>query len=145
MEITKEIKQKLILLVDDAASMRNMIKAILRDSGFTKIFEAPNGKESQTILEKKKMDLVLCDWNMPVMNGLDLFKNVRQSENLKDLPFLMLTAESQSTMVKEAFAAGVSDYVVKPFTSECLLKKGVTRFGLLYRLSVERILSFRIV
>ena len=123
MEIAKELKQKVILLVDDAASMRNMIKAILRDVGFDNIFEAPNGKEAQKILEKKKIDLVICEWNMPVMGGLDLFKAVKMDANLKDLAFIMLTAEAQSSMVKEAFAAGVTDYIVKPFTPEALLKK----------------------
>lgn len=127
MEVAKELTQKLILLVDDAASMRNMIKAILRDSDFTNIAEAPNGKEALKILEKKKIDLVICDWNMPVMGGLDLFKAIKLDANLKELAFIMLTAEAQSSMVKEAFAAGVTDYVVKPFTPEVLMKKVVSK------------------
>lgn len=129
MEIAKELKQKLILLVDDAASMRGMIKAILRDYGFDNIFEAPNGKEAEKILEKKKIDLVICDWNMPVMSGLELFKAVKMDANLKDLAFIMLTAESQSSMVKEAFSVGITDYIVKPFTPESLMKKIVSRLG----------------
>lgn len=127
MEITKELKQKLIMVVDDAASMRNMLKAILREFGFDNIFEASNGKEAQKILEKKKLDMVICDWNMPVMSGLELFKAVKKDASLKDMAFIMLTAESQSSMVKEAFSAGITDYIVKPFTADVLMEKVVSK------------------
>lgn len=122
MEISEELKLKKILVVDDAASLRNITKSVLRNAGFVNIYDAQDGKEAYTIIVKIKIDLVLCDWNMPVMNGLELFKLVKKSD-LYEMGFIMLTAETEGGKVKEALAAGITEYMIKPFTSEVLLNK----------------------
>jgi len=112
-----------ILVVDDFASMRKIIKGLLKQIGFQNIEEADDGS---TALEKLKMGefgLVICDWNMPKMPGIELLKAVRNDPRLKELPFLMVTAEAKKDNVMEAVKAGVNQYIVKPFTAETLQKK----------------------
>ncbi len=109
-----------ILLVDDAASMRKIIKSILHQLGFTNIEEADDGTTALPKLQSGKIDLIICDWNMPEMTGIELLKAVRGDTQLKDTPFLMVTAEGKQDNVLEALKAGVSQYVVKPFTPEVL-------------------------
>ena len=112
-----------VLVVDDFATMRRILKNILRQIGFTNISEADDGKTALTELKKDKFDLVLCDWNMPGMSGLELLQNVRSDAGLKDTPFIMVTAEAQKENILEAVKAGVTNYVVKPFTAETIGKK----------------------
>lgn len=109
-----------ILLVDDAASMRKIIKGILRQLGFTNTEEADDGTTALLKLQNGKIDLIICDWNMPEMTGIELLKAVRGDAQLKDTPFLMVTAEGKQDNVLEAVKADVSQYVVKPFTPEVL-------------------------
>ena len=109
-----------VLIVDDFATMRRILKNILRQIGFTNIYEADNGKNALNILKKQKFDLILCDWNMPEMSGLELLNEVRSDNELKDTPFVMVTAEAQKNNIIEAVQAGVSNYVVKPFTAETI-------------------------
>ncbi len=112
-----------VLVVDDFATMRRIVKNILRQVGFSNIVEAENGKAALAELKKEKYDLILCDWNMPEMSGLELLTAVRKDEELKDLPFVMVTAEAQKNNIIEAVKAGVSSYVVKPFTAETVGEK----------------------
>jgi len=112
-----------ILIVDDFATMRRIMKNILKQLGFTNIVEADDGTSALDELEKGNFDLIISDWNMPKMSGLDLLKNVRASEKYKNVPFLMVTAEAQKQNVIEAVQAGVSNYVVKPFTAEAISDK----------------------
>ncbi|OEU71927.1 MAG: histidine kinase [Desulfuromonadales bacterium C00003093] len=112
-----------VLIVDDFATMRRILKNILRQIGFTNIYEADNGKNALNILKKQKFDLILCDWNMPEMSGLELLSKVRSDNELKDMPFVMVTAEAQKNNIIEAVQAGVNNYVVKPFTAETISGK----------------------
>ncbi len=118
-----------ILVVDDFSTMRRIVKNILTQLGFHKIEEAEDGKIALAKLEANPFDFVISDWNMPNMMGIDLLRAVRAKDNLKSLPFLMVTAESQKENVIEAVQAGVSNYIVKPFTAETLEQK----LGLIFK------------
>lgn len=118
-----------VLIVDDFATMRRILKNILRQIGFTNIYEADNGKNALNMLKKQKFDLILCDWNMPEMSGLELLNEIRSDNELKDTPFVMVTAEAQKNNIIEAVQAGVSNYVVKPFTAETINGKLKKVFG----------------
>src|SRR5262249_52398260 len=104
--------------VDDFSTMRRIVKNILSQLGFSKIEEAEDGKVALGKLQTGDFQFVVSDWNMPNMMGIDLLRAVRADEKLKALPFLMVTAESQKDNVMEAVQAGVSNYIVKPFTAE---------------------------
>ncbi|MBW1794727.1 MAG: chemotaxis response regulator CheY [Deltaproteobacteria bacterium] len=112
-----------ILVVDDFATMRRIVKNVLKQIGFTKIVEADDGSTALAVLQKDKIDLIVSDWNMPKVTGLELLKTVRSDESMKAIPFLMVTAEAQKDSVIQAVQAGVSNYVVKPFTAEALKEK----------------------
>ena len=112
-----------ILIVDDFATMRRIMKNILKQIGFTNIVEADDGTTALEELKKTTVDLIISDWNMPKMTGLDLLKSVRSTDGLKDIPFLMVTAEAQKQNVIDAVQAGVTNYVVKPFTAEAISEK----------------------
>jgi two-component system chemotaxis response regulator CheY len=112
-----------VLVVDDFATMRNIVKTSLKNIGFKNIIEAEDGDIALGILRKQQIDLVLADWNMPNMKGLDLLKEIRKDVNLKNLPFIMVTAEGQKENVVEAVQAGVNSYIIKPFTPEILKDK----------------------
>ncbi len=112
-----------ILVVDDFATMRKIIKNILTQLGFKNILEADDGTTALEILKKEKVDLIISDWNMPKMSGLELLKAVRSNEETKDIPFIMVTAEAQKENILEAIKYKVSQYIVKPFTPETLKEK----------------------
>ena len=112
-----------VLVVDDFATMRRIVKGVLKDLGFKNIVEADNGSSALKELSKEDFGLIVSDWNMPKMTGLDLLKAVRANDKYKDIPFIMVTAEGQKDNVLEAIKAGVSNYIVKPFTPETLREK----------------------
>jgi two-component system chemotaxis response regulator CheY len=114
---------KKVLIVDDFSTMRRILKNILKQIGFTNISEADDGTTAWEELQKNSFDLIICDWNMPKMSGIELLKKVRADDTYKDIPFLMVTAEAQKQNVIEAVQAGVSNYVVKPFTAESISEK----------------------
>ena len=116
-------KDMRILIVDDFSTMRRIIKNLLRDLGFTNTDEADDGQTALPKLEAGGFDFLVTDWNMPGMQGIDLLKAVRADPNLKDLPVLMVTAESKREQIIEAAQAGVNGYVVKPFTAGTLKEK----------------------
>lgn len=118
-----------ILIVDDFATMRRIMKNILKQIGFSNIVEADDGTTALEELKKTAVDLIISDWNMPKMTGLDLLKSVRGTDGLKDVPFLMVTAEAQKQNVIDAVQAGVTNYVVKPFTAEAISEKLEKIFG----------------
>ncbi|MCD4715551.1 MAG: chemotaxis response regulator CheY [Desulfobacterales bacterium] len=118
-----------VLVVDDFATMRRILKNILRQIGFTNISEADDGKSALNMLKKQKVDLILCDWNMPEMPGIELLKQVRADDGLKDIPFVMITAEAKKENILAAVQAGVNNYVVKPFTAETISEKLEKVFG----------------
>ena len=112
-----------VLVVDDYSSMRRIVKGVLKQLGFKHFIEAKDGKEALDELNKDEFGLIVSDWNMPNMNGLDFLKAVRADENLKSIPFIMVTAEGQKDCVIEAARAGVSNYIIKPFTPETFSEK----------------------
>lgn len=116
-------KQIKILVVDDFATMRKVIRNLLKQVGYENIVEAEDGVIALKTLKSQKIDLVVSDWNMPNMTGLELLKAVRSDDDLKSTPFLMVTAEALQDNVIAAVKAGVSNYIVKPFTAETLNDK----------------------
>ncbi|MFO7885849.1 MAG: response regulator [Desulfobacteraceae bacterium] len=112
-----------VLIVDDFATMRRILKNILKQIGFKNLLEADDGTTALEVLEKQSVDLVISDWNMPKMTGLELLKILRGDKRYARIPFLMVTAEAQKQNVIEAVQAGVSNYVVKPFTAEAISEK----------------------
>lgn len=112
-----------VLVVDDFATMRRIVKGVLKQLGFTDIIEAEDGSLALDELKKEKIGLIVSDWNMPNMTGLDLLKAVRGDDSLKSIPFIMVTAEGQKENVVEAVKSGVSNYIVKPFTPETFNEK----------------------
>jgi len=112
-----------ILVVDDFATMRQIVRKTLKQLGYNHVFEAEDGKSALGVLKKEKIHFIIADWNMPRMPGIELLKTVRSTEEWKDLPFLMITAEAQRHYVLEAVKYKVSNYLVKPFTPEVLKEK----------------------
>jgi two-component system chemotaxis response regulator CheY len=103
--------------------MRRIVKNLLQELGYQNIQEADDGKTAWPMLQTGSFDFVITDWNMPLMPGLELLKAIRADEKLKTLPVLMVTAEAKREQIVEAVQAGVSGYVVKPFTAEILKQK----------------------
>jgi len=120
MSVDKNLK---ILIVDDFATMRKVIRNLLKQGGYENIVEAEDGAAALKILKSQPVDFIISDWNMPNMSGLELLKAVRSDDELKALPFLMVTAEALKDNVVAAVKAGVSNYIVKPFTAEVLNEK----------------------
>jgi two-component system, chemotaxis family, chemotaxis protein CheY len=118
-----------ILIVDDYKTMLRIIRSLLTQIGFSNIDEAPNGAVALSKLKEKKYELVISDWNMEPMTGLELLKNVRSDDSLKTIPFIMVTAESKTDNVIAAKQAGVSNYIVKPFNAETLKAKLISVLG----------------
>lgn len=112
-----------ILIVDDYKTMLRIISNLLKQLGFKNIEEATDGSEALRKLREGNFNLVISDWNMAPMTGLQLLKEVRADAKLKPLPFIMVTAESKTENVVEAKTAGVSNYIVKPFNAETLKMK----------------------
>jgi two-component system chemotaxis response regulator CheY len=112
-----------ILVVDDYTSMVRILRNLLKQVGFDNVDDAFSGGEALNKLREKDYALVVSDWNMEPMNGLELLKEMRGDEKLKDIPFIMVTAESKSERVLEAKQAGVDNYVVKPFNAATLKAK----------------------
>jgi DNA-binding response OmpR family regulator len=113
-----------VLVVDDAAFIRDLIKKAMRDSYPSfKIHEAMDGRKAQAVLKSNPIDLVLCDWEMPEMSGLELITWMRGEERYAETPFMMITSRGERDHVIKAVTAGVSDYIGKPFTRENFLGK----------------------
>ncbi len=112
-----------VLVVDDMVTMRRIVKNILKQLGFGNIDEAENGQEALQKLRAETFGFVVSDWNMPVMTGIDMLRAIRADDKLKAIPVLMVTAEAQQSNLIEAVQAGVSNYIVKPFTAETMQEK----------------------
>ncbi len=117
-----DVKLK-ILVVDDFSTMRKILKKLLKRFGYINIHEADDGVTALAKLKKERFDLIIADWNMPEMSGLELLKNARVDENHKNTPFLMVTAESGKNAIIGAIQAGANDYLVKPFNESILEEK----------------------
>lgn len=114
-----------ILILDDMLTMRKIVMKTLKEIGFTDIQEAEDGKKGWEKLKAANppIQLVVSDWNMPNCTGLELLKAVRSDSDMGKLPFVLLTAEAEAHQVKEAMNAGVTNYIIKPFTADTLKQK----------------------
>ncbi|MBL0952206.1 MAG: response regulator [Pseudomonas sp.] len=130
-----------VLVVDDATFIRDLVKKGLRDNfPGVQIEEAINGRKAQQMLSRQVVDLILCDWEMPEMSGLELLTWCREQDNLKTTPFIMVTSRGDKENVVQAIQAGVSDYIGKPFSNEQLVtkvKKALSRSGKLQALAAS--------
>jgi two-component system, chemotaxis family, chemotaxis protein CheY len=120
------------LVVDDFATMRKIVKNVLKQINITDVTEAEDGKQALAILKKDGGDfeLIVSDWIMPEMTGIEFLKACKEDENLRKIPFVMVTAEAQKHSVLEAIKAGVDNYIVKPFTPDKLqevIQKAINR------------------
>jgi two-component system chemotaxis response regulator CheY len=112
-----------VLIVDDYRTMLRIIRNLLKQLEFNNVDEAVDGQEALAKLRAGNFGLVISDWNMAPMTGLDLLKEVRADQRLQNMPFIMITAESKTENVVAAKQAGVSNYIVKPFNAETLREK----------------------
>ena len=112
-----------ILIVDDYSRMLRIIRSLLRQLGYEQVEEAASGVEALEMLRQRRFDLVISDWNMEPMSGLELLRAVRADPALAALPFIMITAEAREAKIAEAEQAGVSGYIIKPFGAEALSLK----------------------
>lgn len=103
-----------ILIVDDSASMRRVIKKFLLNNKFSRLFEAGNGKDALDIIQSQSIDLIISDLNMPVMDGLALLEQVKKNPDTADIPFIMLTVEAIQKTMNTAISMNVDSYIVKP-------------------------------
>ncbi len=118
-----------VLIVDDYKTMLRILHNLLRQLNFAHVEEASDGAEALEKLRNDDFGLVISDWNMEPMTGIELLREVRADERMKDLPFIMITAESKSENVIAAKEAGVSNYIVKPFNAETLKTKIASVLG----------------
>ncbi|MCX8110297.1 MAG: response regulator [Syntrophorhabdaceae bacterium] len=121
-----------VLVVDDFSTMRKIIKNVLKQIGIESVLEAENGKIALDLLKKEEVNLIISDWIMPEMTGIDFLKACKEDEHIKKIPFIMVTAEAQKGNIMEAIKSGVDNYIVKPFTPEKLqaaIEKAKERIG----------------
>lgn len=111
------------LVVDDFSTMRRIVRNLLKELGYTNVDEAEDGAMALSKLKSEQFDFVISDWNMPVMDGLDMLKNIRADSALSKVPVLMVTAEAKKENIIAAAQAGANGYVVKPFTAATLDEK----------------------
>lgn len=112
-----------VLVVDDFSTMRRIVINLLKEKGFVRMLEAEDGKQALHLIETTPVHMVVSDWNMPVMNGLELLRAVRAAPEHRHLPFLLITAEARKENIVEAAQAGADGYIVKPFSAATLAEK----------------------
>jgi two-component system chemotaxis response regulator CheY len=113
----------LALVVDDSRAMRSILTRLMSGLGF-EVAQAGDGAQALAVIDAgARPDVVLVDWNMPVMNGLEFIKNVRGRQDLRDVSLMMVTTESEQSQIVRALAAGAHEYVIKPFTDEVIAEK----------------------
>ncbi len=123
MQMVKNADSKVVLIADDTQTMRSVVRASLKAIGFKKFHEVTNGADAKQLLETKPIDLVICDWEMPEMNGLEVLKEMRSTEKHKETPFVMLSGNANADLVNESIKLGISSFVVKPFQPQALCEK----------------------
>ena len=116
-------KNMSFLVVDDFPTIRRIVRSLLKELGFTNVEEAEDGQDALNKLRAGNFEFVVSDWNMPNLDGLEMLKEIRQDNALKDLPVLMVTAEAKKENIIAAAQAGANGYVVKPFTAATLEEK----------------------
>lgn len=125
-----ELSRMSVLVVDDSADTRRVIRHVLRSIGIVEICEVENGLDAQVVLRERFFDLVIADWMMPKLSGLELLEWMRSREDLTALPFIMVTALNSRESVVEALQGGTSDYITKPFNIKTLANKVRRALGL---------------
>ena len=118
-----------ILVVDDSPTIRELTKIFLKDLEFTNVEEAADGSNALEKLKSEVFDLVITDWNMPQLSGLDLLKAIRADDKMRKIPVLMVTSVDEKDNVIQAVQAGINDYILKPFSAEVLKNKIDKIFG----------------
>jgi len=116
------MQQHKILIADDMQSMRSLMKSILVKAGFIDLTEADNGQAAMTKIQETNFDLVICDWDMPQMTGIQVLESIRADDALYKTPFIMVTANADRDKVTSAINAGTDGYVIKPLQPDTLLK-----------------------
>ena len=111
-----------ILIVDDSLPMRSVIKRTLKAAGFGKseLFEAANGQKALDLMKNSWVDMIITDYNMPVMNGLEFIKTIKKDDLFKDIPVVVISTEGNETKIKEFMDCGAAGYITKPFTAEAI-------------------------
>jgi two-component system, chemotaxis family, chemotaxis protein CheY len=117
------MKDKKIVLVDDSPTMRRIIYNCLLKIGFKQIVHAENGLDAITKIKSDNFDLIITDWNMPGMDGIELVKKLRDMKKYKLIPILMASTKTGKQDIKTAFESGVNDYLIKPFSGKNLKEK----------------------
>lgn len=120
-----------VLIVDDSQPMRSVIKKTIKASGFggAEFFEASNGHEALSILQSQWLDIVVTDYNMPEMNGVELIAEMKKDEMIGSIPVLIITTEGSRTKIEEFIQLGASGYIKKPFTPEAIKAKLIEILG----------------
>ena len=123
MDLSNSLENLKILVVEDDDDMRNFIRLSLEKYGIKNSWEAENGKVALSLIKQQNFDLVICDWRMPVMDGLELFKEIRKLANRQYMEFLMVTSVNDAEDVKTAIRSGIVNYVTKPFEPDTIYQK----------------------
>jgi two-component system sensor histidine kinase/response regulator len=122
-------KSAAILIIDDYLLIRTHVRQVLTELGFVNLFQADNGRTAQDLMRREPIDVVIGDWGMPVMSGIDLLKWMRRDQRYAKTPFMMLTAEANPASVRTALQAGVNAYMIKPFTVHSFASKFMGMIG----------------
>ena len=117
-----------VLVVDDFATMRRIVRNQLEEIGFRDIADAKDGESALRLMRDHDFHLIISDWNMEPMSGIEFLRRVRKTNKYKRTPFIMVTAESKAENVREARQAGVTNYIIKPFTAATLRQKIAASF-----------------
>ncbi len=112
-----------VLVVDDAPTMRALLVAILKSFGIKRVYDAEDGVSAVRVLESHSIDLIFCDWEMPLKSGIELFQELRDDAQYKDIPFVLVTSVAEMDKVKTAIQSGIKYYIVKPFKELTLLER----------------------
>jgi len=114
---------KIILIVDDCPDLRDLVKETIESILSYEVLEAEDGLEALKVIKQNRIDCIISDWNMPVMDGLSLLKKIRAEARYRDMPFMMLTGEMSRGSVETAISSGVNDFLIKPFSTDSLCEK----------------------
>ena len=120
-----------ILIVDDSSPMRSVLKKTITASGFGKadFFEAANGREALELIEKEWLDIIVTDYNMPEMNGIEMLQEMKKNDQIEPVPVLVITTEGSKTKIEEFIELGAAGYIKKPFTPEKIKEKLIQILG----------------
>lgn len=128
-KLLNKIRDKRILVIDDAGSSRDLVRSTLGEIELLNVKVSHNGLDGLELFNQHKFDLVITDWDMPIMTGIEFVMKVRAKHDKKSLPIIMLTANIQEDAIKQAIAEGVNDFIAKPFQPGALQLKVLKQLG----------------